>query len=138
MFATLASTAQVFVFFFKQKTAYEIGADGPLFATRGGDTRLAVGAGYRNNDFVWPNYLTGTTIQGDEASRFAYAELFLPLIGPDSTSATAHRLELTAALRSEDYDSAGRVSTPKLGGIYGPNAAFTLRASWGKRRDERS
>src|SRR3546814_1169597 len=39
---------------------------------------------------------------------------------------------LTAAVRSEDYDSFGSVTTPKLGLIYSPGADFTLKASWGR------
>src|SRR3546814_18600600 len=44
----------------------------------------------------------------------------------------ARRLALIAAVRSEDYDSFGRVTTPKLGVLYDPSADFTLKASWGK------
>jgi outer membrane receptor protein involved in Fe transport len=113
--------------------SYEVSAEGPLFAMSGGDARLAVGTGGRRNEFVQSNYLTGTNVvQGDESSRFAYAEVSLPLIGPDSSIAGVRRLDLTAAVRGEDYDSFGSVTTPKLGLIYGPNNDFTLKASWGK------
>jgi outer membrane receptor for ferrienterochelin and colicin len=113
--------------------SYEIGAEGPLFAMPGGDARLAVGAGARRNEFVQSNDLTGTNYaDGDESSRFAYAEFSLPLVGPGTAVAGIHRLELTAAVRGEDHDSFGRVTTPKLGLIYGPNDDFTLKASWGK------
>src|SRR3546814_830682 len=71
-------------------------------------------------------------VEGDESSRFAYAELSLPLIGPGSNAIAAERLMLTAAVRSEDYDSFGSVTTPKLGLIYSPGADFTLKASWGR------
>jgi len=113
--------------------SYEVGAEGPLFAMSGGDARLAVGVGGRKNEFVQHSYLAGgDVIDGDEGSRFAYAEISLPLIGPDSGTAGARRLDLTAAVRTEDYDSFGRVTTPKLGLIYDPSADFTLKASWGK------
>lgn len=35
-------------------------------------------------------------------------------------------------MRGEDYDSFGRVTTPKFGVIYDPTADFTFKASWGK------
>src|SRR3546814_13525461 len=70
--------------------------------------------------------------EGEECSRLAYAELGLPLIGPGSNAIAAGRLMLTAAVRSEDYDSFGSVTTPKLGLIYSPGADFTLKASWGR------
>src|SRR3546814_12214937 len=97
------------------------------------DARLAVGAGYRTNGLLERNYLRGTiNVEGDESSRFAYAELSLPLIGPGSNAIAAERLMLTAAVRSEDYDSFGSVTTPKLGMNYSPGADFKLKASWGE------
>lgn len=109
---------------------YEIGAEGPLFTLPGGETRLAIGMGYRYNDFLEPS---GSKIvaEGDESSRFAYAELNLPLVEPEQGIGGIDRLELTGAIRTEDGDY-GRVTTPKLGVIYSPSADFSLKASWGK------
>ncbi|MFL6587826.1 MAG: TonB-dependent receptor plug domain-containing protein [Luteimonas sp.] len=116
-----------------ESRAYEVGGEGPLLSMRGGEARVAVGAGYRSNDFLHANYLTGTTTtEGRDASRFAYAELSLPVIGPAMAVTGVRRLEATAALRSEDYDSFGRVTTPKLGLVYAPSADYTLKSSWGR------
>lgn len=113
--------------------AYEIGAEGPLFSLAGGDASLAVGAGYRKNAFQYRNLISGyTQIEGAVASRFAYAEFNVPLIGPEQNVSGARQLVLTGAIRDEDYDSFGGVATPKLGLIYSPTADFTLKASWGK------
>lgn len=113
--------------------AYEVGAEGPLFSLSGGEARLAVGAGYRSNAFRSGNLISGyTQVDGDVGSRFAYAELNLPLVGPEQGVASVQRLALTGALRGEHYDSFGGVSTPKLGLIYSPNADITVKASWGK------
>jgi iron complex outermembrane receptor protein len=111
---------------------YEVGGEGPLFALGGGAARLAVGAGQRSNDFLYHSYTGITHIEGEERSRFAYAELSLPLIGPDNGVGGVRRLELTAAVRGEDYASFGGVTTPKLGLIYAPGTDFTAKASWGK------
>jgi outer membrane receptor protein involved in Fe transport len=109
---------------------YEIGAEGPLFTLPGGEARLATGVGYRHNDFL---YMSGDAIEanGNESSRFAYAELNLPLVGPEQGIDGVERLELTGAVRTEDGDY-GRVTTPKLGMIYSPTVDFTLKTSWGK------
>jgi outer membrane receptor protein involved in Fe transport len=115
-----------------ESRAYEIGAEGPLFTLGGGDARLAVGAGYRRNGFQNRYYSLSSMIGGKEDSRFGYAEVSLPFIDSGGSEHGVQRLELTAALRSEDYDSFGKVTTPKLGLIYGPNPDFTFRASWGK------
>jgi outer membrane receptor protein involved in Fe transport len=120
-------------FYGNKSSAYEMDAEGSLFSLPGGDARLAFGAGYRTNDFLQRNLISqNISANGEESSRFAYAEINLPLIGPDENIAGVQRLALTAAVRGEDYDSLGSVTTPKLGVIYGPSADFTLKASWGK------
>lgn len=113
--------------------SYDVAAEGPLFALGGGDARIALGLGRRTNEFRWHNRITdATTTRGRESSRFLYAEGNLPLIGAESSLPGIRRLEMTAAVRSEDYDSFGRVTTPKFGLIYGPSADFTVKGSWGK------
>ncbi len=114
-----------------ESRTYELGAEGPLFPLAGGDARLAIGAGYRHNEFIVRRTLSGASlIEGEEGSRFAYAELGLPLISPDAGG--TQRLTLTAAVRREDYDSFGGVATPKLGLVYDPTGNYTLKASWGR------
>ena len=113
--------------------SWEVGVEGPLMALYGGDARLAVGAGYRRNEFNYRDLLAGSDVTtGRESSRFAYAELNVPLVGPGQQVAGIRRLDLTAAVRGEDYSSSGRVTTPKFGLIYGPSEDVTLKASWGK------
>ena len=131
--ATGVSSVSANISYWNRSRTYEIGGEGPLFQMGGGEARVALGAGYRLNEFRQHNYLTGiTNVSGDESSRFAYVETNFPLIGPENARAGAQRLVFVAALRGEDYDSFGQVTTPKLGLIYGPSADFTLKASWGK------
>lgn len=119
--------------FCNESRTYEVGAEGPLFALAGGDARLAVGTGHRRNEFVDRLNSTGKVrIGGGEGSRFAYAELGMPLLGPGAGDAGARHLTVTAAVRGEDYDSFGSVITPKLGVVYGPSSDYTLKASWGR------
>ncbi|WP_368565571.1 TonB-dependent receptor plug domain-containing protein [Pseudoxanthomonas sp. UTMC 1351] len=116
-----------------QGRSYEVGVEGPVFALPAGDMRLAVGVGRRESDFLEYNEATNAvSIRGDEATRFAYAELRLRLLGEASPAASGQRLELTAAARHEAYDSFGSVLTPKLGMVYSPGTDFTLKASWGR------
>lgn len=119
--------------FLNKSRSYEVNAEGPLFRMQGGDARLAVGAGYRSNEFVRSNLPSGSiSTQGKDGSRFAYAEINLPLIANEADTAGSALLDVTAALRSEDYDSVGHITTPKLGVVYNPNNDFTLKTSWGK------
>ena len=110
---------------------YEIDAEGPLFTLPGGQARLATGAGYRYNDFLDLEGSSSSNTYGDESGHFAYAEMDLPLVGPEQGISRINRLELTGAVRTEDGDY-GRVTTPKLGVIYSPSTDLTLKASWGK------
>lgn len=113
--------------------SYELGAEGPLFPLPGGDARLAAGIGYRENEFRDVDYIAGAnSFRGSEGVRFAYAEFNLPLIGPDQQVNGIQRLNVTAAVRGEHYNTFGGVTTPKLGVLYGPNPDFTLKASWGR------
>lgn len=116
-----------------ESRSYDLGAEGPVFPLPAGDARLAVGAGYRWNDFrIFDHVAEATTLRGSESARFAYAEVNLPLAEPYQGIAGVQRMRLTVAARHEDYSTFGGVTTPKLGLIYGPNADLTLKASWGK------
>jgi iron complex outermembrane recepter protein len=116
-----------------ESRTFEVGAEGPLFSLGGGDARLAAGAGYRKNSYTQANRITHVdTVRGSESNRFAYAEIDLPFVGPDSHVAGVERLTATAAIRAENHGSFGSISTPKLGLIYGPSADFTVTATWGK------
>lgn len=112
--------------------AFDAGAEGPIFLLPAGEARLAVGLGRRKSEYVNLSYLRGTREGGTLTSRHAYGELELPLVGPDMDVAGVRRLVLSAALRSEHYDSFGGVTTPKLGLIYSPGSDATFKVSWGE------
>ncbi|MCD9007023.1 TonB-dependent receptor [Luteimonas sp. XNQY3] len=119
--------------FCNESHSYEAGLEGSWFSLGGGDVRVALGAGYRSNGLRAVNRLTGAnTVEGEESARFAYAEMAVPLVGPGQRVANIHRLDLTAALRGEDYRTTGSVVTPKLGVVYGPSPDVTFKASWGR------
>ena len=130
--ATGAVAANSLGAYTNKSRTYDIGAEGPLFTLPGGEARLATGAGYRYNDFLNQSISSHRiNADGDQGSRFAYAELSLPLIGPEQGLRGADRLVLTGAVRTEDGDY-GTVTTPKLGVVYAPSADVSLKASWGK------
>jgi len=131
--ATGAASTLIRECYCNEALSYELDAEGPLFEAPGGESRIAVGIGGRRNEFFQHNQLTDArVVEGEERSRFAYVEMSVPLAGEQTARRGLRRLELTAALRGEDYDSFGRVTTPKLGVIYAPVADMTFKASWGK------
>lgn len=108
----------------------ELSAQGPLFRLPGGDVRLAVGAGYRYNEYT---FRTPTILWvDDEAARYAYGELFAPLVSEVNTKPMVRQLSVTGAVRHENYDDFGKVTTPKLGVVYAPADDLVLKASWGR------
>lgn len=111
----------------------EANADGPLFALPGGDAKLALGAGYRGNDFVnFRGTGSSSNIDVGQDSTFAYGELSLPLVSPGQHIALVDRLNVSAALRYERYPGVDAVATPKFGLIYAPSPDVEFKASWGK------
>lgn len=111
----------------------ELGGDGPLFALPGGDARLALGLGWRDNRLnrTSPKEPVRAFV-GSQDARYAYGEVGLPFVSPEMGLTGIDRLNLSAALRFENYPGVDSVATPKVGLIYAPVAGFTLKGSWGK------
>jgi len=113
-------------------TNIELSADGPLVALPGGKARLALGVGYRNNDFtLFSGVGAVSNIAAGQSSTYAYGELSLPIVGSGQL-AFLERANLSAALRHERYPGIGSVTTPKLGLVLTPAEGLDLKASWGK------
>lgn len=109
-------------------TSLELAADGPLFALPGGAAQLAIGGGYRRNRLV----VEGGDVRAHQISRYAFAELSLPLVAPAQAVPFIHRLQVTGAVRAEDYRGRDTVTTPKLGLVWAPTSDLTFRLSWGR------
>lgn len=116
-------------------TSGEFGVEGPLFALGGGDARLALGFGFRNNRLDFTRQINGVAsppFDVTRRSRFAYGEINLPFISPEQGVRGIDRLNLSGALRYEDYPGLDRLATPRLGLVYAPISALSLRASWSR------
>lgn len=121
--------------FCNEVVSMEAGAEGPLFALPGGSARLAFGAGFRNNRLDFTREVNGTAAAAFDRtrrSRFAYGELYLPVIAPDNAISGVAELTLSAALRYEDYTDLDRQATPRLAATYAPVEGLRLRASWAR------
>ena len=100
--------------------------DGPLFTLPAGQARLAAGGEYRTERF--------STGQAPERSREVtalFGELFLPLIGEANALPGARRIEVSAAVRHDDYDDFGSAMNPKIGVLWSPVDDLILRGSYG-------
>jgi len=115
-------------------TSLEIGAEGPVFTLPGGDTRLAVGAGFRNNslDYSLESAFLNAAFDATQRSRFAYAEIYVPFVSNRNAVNGIEQLTLSAAIRYEDYEGLDRLATPRVGINYSPGAGLNFRASWAR------
>lgn len=111
----------------------ELSGNGSLAALPSGEIKAALGLGYRNNDFT---FFAGSgnvqNITRHQDSRYAYGEISIPIVGPSQAIAGIDRLNLTGAVRYENYPGIGDVATPKFGLIYAPVPAFDIKVSWGQ------
>lgn len=116
-------------------TAFEVGAEGALFRLPGGSARLALGAGLRDNRLDFSREINGSqsaAFDRSRRSRFAYGELFLPVVSQSNALTGIEALSLSAAVRYEDYPGLDRLATPRIGLTYAPVAGLTFRGSWSR------
>ena len=111
----------------------ELDANGPVLRLPSGLVRLAVGLGYRSDQFknLVPGFATLNAI-GSRNDRYAYAELNAPLVSPRASRTMLERLDFDAAFRYEDYSDFGSQGAPRFGVVYRPVQAVDLRASWSR------
>jgi iron complex outermembrane recepter protein len=117
---------------------FEVLFNGPLARLSSGNLTAAVGATYRKEQFDADTDLTQfgvTTHFGppglDRHVSSAFAEILLPIVGPSNTAAAARKIELSAAVRYDDYDDFGSSTNPKVGILWEPIAGVDLRATYG-------
>ncbi|WP_341897210.1 TonB-dependent receptor [Sphingobium sp. YR657] len=119
-----------------QKSA-ELKLDGPIFALPGGDVRFAIGASYVDLSLVTGQYrgvpgaLTGYQRDLGRKVKAAYAELLVPIIGPDNAIPGIEKLDLDLAGRIEDYSDVGSTTNPKIGINWTPTPGIVVHGSFG-------
>lgn len=121
--------------FCNRATSIEAGLEGPLFSLAGGKARLALGGGSRSNGMRYSRIVGGASAGSfdvSRSSRFAYAEINLPFVAPENGVTGIARLNLSGALRYEDYPGMAHLASPRLGLSYAPISDLTLRASWSR------
>lgn len=109
----------------------EATGDGTLFALPGGAARVAFGAGYRSNKLLVTNS-TAADIKASQDSYYGFGELSLPIASPELAIPGLYRLNLSGAVRYEDYPGIDQIATPRIGLVYAPIPAIEIKGSWGK------
>jgi outer membrane receptor protein involved in Fe transport len=115
-------------------------ADGALLKLPGGDVRLALGTQYQDYRVhastvqINPLAAAPTLVDSrlDRTVRGTFAELFVPLVGPDNARTAVKRLELSLAGRNEHYSDYGNSTVPRVGLTWAPLDELSMRASWSR------
>lgn len=117
-----------------RKTA-SIDADGPLFDLPGGTVRIAVG--YDHLEDIHSGLQRATsgveTPRGmDRSVDSAYAELYVPVVGHANAVAGVAGLDLSLAVRYDDYSDVGSTTNPKYGVTWTVFDNLRVKASYGE------
>ncbi len=114
--------------------------DGPLFNLPAGTVRIAAGAQFsryklylhaQNTLNLTGTYQTSRFTKSDREVSSAFAEVFVPFVNESQNVPFIQSLDLSAALRFDDYSDAGNTTNPKVGLTWRPNDEFLVRGSWG-------
>lgn len=146
-----AEEAAKFYSRYERRSTPEIAAtnwrvNGGLFDTWGGEARVSLGAEVRlENQFIdsqwrYGDYgkLTGAGTQASTTTdtyrrAFAtYSEVTIPLIGERNRRPWAHALDISAAMRYEEYDDFGSAAPPMTALRFAPTKDVMVRASWSR------
>lgn len=118
---------------------FNVKVDGPIWTLPGGDLKLAVGAGYRREEYSGSDPI-GIPGQSDYTDNFenasrrvsaVFGELSLPLVGANNAMTGVQRLNLSLTGRYDHYSDFGNTSNPKYGFDWTPIDGVKLRASYG-------
>jgi len=117
---------------------FNVTADGPLFATPGGQARLAIGAQTHHEEIeaTISNGPLGAPTSvavgaGDRTINSVFAEFYLPLVGSTNARPGMRSLDVSLAARYDDYSDFGGTTNPKVGVVWGPFEGLNVRGTWG-------
>ena len=114
--------------------------DGTLFSWAAGPVRLAAGASYRKEDFGQASAVTQSSgfqflspmeTLGRNA-RSVFGELSIPIVGAHNSVPLARLVEISAAVRRDDYSDFGGTTNPKLGLKWALFPALDVRGTYGE------
>ena len=123
-----------------QLSSLNLVVDGELFKTSGGSTKLAAGLEYRDErletsvrELIGPDVVVSDSDALDQSRQIValFAELLVPVFGPDNSRPGIHRLQFSASGRYEDYSDFGSTTNPKIGLLWAPVEGIIVRGTYG-------
>jgi len=119
---------------------FALKADGPIWELPGGDLRVAAGAERHDNEFEQQLDATNVLATGEVVTKNVlnrrhnislYAEAYVPIVGSGNAMTGIRSLNVSAAVRYEDYSDFGETTDPKYAITYSPIDSVTVRATYG-------
>ena len=123
---------------------YRLQLGGDLFSLPGGPVKLALGGEFVNYTLTQDNARSlnigrttaeaGTFLHLDYQRdvKSAFAEILLPLVGPDQGIPGIYKLDVNASARYDDYNDCGDTSNPKIGVNWELVEGLKFRGSYAK------
>ena len=114
----------------------DIQGEGALLTLPGGTVRAAFGATYREEELesLIPYQDESNPMRLRAPSRNAkavFAEVYVPLVGEENRAPLVNRLDVSAAIRYDEYSDFGDTTNPQIGVLWSPSDELDVRASWG-------
>lgn len=128
------------VFFDADQTLFDLigKIDGTLFTLPTGDVKIAFGAGFRqeNYDAVSGSGPISTppvpqSVSAERDVQSVFVEVLIPIVGDGASIPFVRSIDLSAAVRVDDYSDFGETTNPKYGVTWEVTEGLTLRASYG-------
>jgi iron complex outermembrane receptor protein len=104
--------------------------DGTLWSSGGSSVKAAVGASYRQEAFSADTVYANIDQATSRHVHAAFAELYAPLITSSSNIPFVKRLDLSVAIRDDDYSDFGSKLDPRVGIYWAPIDTLNFRASY--------
>lgn len=106
---------------------------GTAFTIPSGDVDIATGLEFREESLIGVDNTASVEVRADLNRDViaAYTEIFVPLIAGPNSRPGLRRLELSLAARYEEYSDFGGSTNPKVGIVWSPTRALSLRGTWG-------
>lgn len=104
--------------------------DGTVFSSGGSSLKAAVGASYRQEAFSSLVDFTGADRATSRHIHAFFAELYAPLITSANAIPGVQKLDVSAAVRGDDYSDFGTKTNPRFGVYWSPTEQIGLRAAY--------
>ncbi|WP_292037094.1 MULTISPECIES: TonB-dependent receptor [unclassified Brevundimonas] len=120
-------------------TSANLLVQGPVATLPGGEASLALGLQLRRETFETRGEtfiataapVERLTPRRERNISAAFLEARIPFVGEGNDRPGLRSLDLSVAVRFEDYDDFGETTNPKLGLVWSPIENLGVRASWG-------